>query len=96
MNNVNVTEIKGTDSMNNSRVTINDNFKTLADAVNDIGGLINDNEIGNQASSEFKGAEASIGGVTLREGSIRIGSVALDANDFEAIRSIINDYLAQH
>lgn len=94
MNDINVTKIKGTDSMNNSRVTINDNFNTLAEAINTIGDLINGDEIGNQASSNFKGAEASIGGVTLREGSIRIGSVALDANDFEALRAIINNYLA--
>ena len=87
--NVTVTEILGTDSMNNSRVTINNNFKTLAQTINQMGLLFNGNEIGSQ-TSEFSGSKATIGGVTIENNSIKIGSSSLDATSLAALLQFTN------
>lgn len=70
---VNVTTILGTDSMNNSRVTINNNFELLAQSVNAISDFFNGNAIGSTNSS-FTGASLTAGGVSISGGSIQIGN----------------------
>lgn len=90
--NVTVTEILGTDSMNNSRVTINNNFKTLAQTINQMGLLFNGNEIGSK-TSEFSGSKATIGGVTIENNSIKIGSSSLDDTSLAALLQLINNGL---
>jgi len=89
--NVTVTEILGTDSMNNSRVTINNNFNTLAQTINQMGLLFNGNEIGSQ-TSEFSGSKATIGGVTIENNSIKVGSTVLGVADFSTLRTMIDNY----
>ena len=87
--NVTITEILGTDSMNNSRVTINNNFSTLANTINQMGLLFDGNAIGSNSTSEFKGVKANIGNVIIENGSIRIGSTTLNGEDFARIKELI-------
>lgn len=71
---VTVTEILGTDSMNNSRVTINNNFNTLATAINNISNLVSTTQIGNATTIDLQGKSATIGGVTINNGAVQIGT----------------------
>lgn len=82
--NITVTEILGTDSMNNSRVTINNNFKTLATAVNTIGRLVSDDEIGSPTTA-LKGSSLQTGDVTVNSQGVRIGDYLLTSEHIQKI-----------
>lgn len=86
---VTVTEILGTDSMNNSRVTINNNFKTLASSINSLTQVINANTstIGGRGIN-FEGDTALIHG-SINANSINLGSAALDGQTLQALLKLL-------
>lgn len=86
---VTVTEILGTDSMNNSRVTINNNFKTLASSINSLTQVINTNTstIGGTGIN-FKGDNALISG-SVNANSINLGSTALNEQTLKALLALL-------
>lgn len=91
MANITVTEILGTDSMNNSRVTINNNFKTLAQAVNDLSSVVTPTEIGT-FNTAIKGSSITIGSsnnVIINNNGIHIGTNGA-VLDEELLTTIIN------
>lgn len=77
--NITVTEILGTDGMNNSRVTINNNFRVLAQAINTIGQLVSADEIGSTTTA-LKGSTLQIGNITINSNGITIGDNTLTAD----------------
>ena len=48
---ITVTQILGTDAMNASRITINENFNTVASAINTLQSLVSTNQIGTPTAS---------------------------------------------
>lgn len=84
---VTVTEILGTDSMNNSRVTINNNFKTLASSINSLTQVINANTIGGTGIN-FEGDNAVIRG-SVNANSINLGSAALNEETLQALLALL-------
>lgn len=82
--NITVTEILGTDSMNNSRVTINNNFKTLATAINAIGRLVSNDEIGSP-TTPLRGRELRVGDVVVTTQGITIGEYTLTSEHIQKI-----------
>lgn len=88
---VTVTEILGTDSMNNSRVTINNNFRTLATAINNISNLVSSNQIGDATTVDFFGKSAVIGGVSISSNAIQIGSSSLDGASLAALLQLLEN-----
>ena len=83
---VTVTEILGTDSMNNSRITINNNFSALATSVNEILKVVDiesaSTTIGGTGVN-FNGNNATfqnnVSATTLTLGNITIDQSQLDA-----------------
>lgn len=73
---VNVTEILGTDSMNNSRVTINNNFKNLAKSISSIVNIISGNTIG-VSGVKFIGDSVNVSG-EVQANSLKLGDTPLD------------------
>lgn len=86
--NITVTEILGTDSMNNSRVTINNNFKTLATAINTIGRLVSDSEIGSPTTA-LKGSELRVGDVVVTAQGVTIGEYTLTSEHIQKIQQLM-------
>ena len=86
---VTITEILGTDSMNNSRVTINNNFRTLATAINNISNLVSSNQIGEATTVDFYGKSATVGGVVISNNAIQIGNSSLDASALASLLELI-------
>lgn len=86
---VTVTEILGTDSMNNSRVTINNNFQTLASSINSLTQVINANTstIGGTGIN-FEGDSALIRG-SINANSINLGSTALDEHTLQELLALL-------
>lgn len=80
---VTVTEILGTDSMNNSRVTINNNFRTLAESINSIANIISGNTIG-VSGVEFVGDSVNVSG-EVKGNSLKLGNTALDEQTLAAL-----------
>lgn len=80
---VTVTEILGTDSMNNSRVTINNNFRTLAESINSIANIISGNTIG-VSGVEFVGDSVNVSG-EVKGNSLKLGSASLDEQTLAAL-----------
>lgn len=98
---VTVTTILGTDSMNNSRVTINNNFKTLADSINNIAEFFPvANQFGSNTltvtASTVNAASAVItndikvgNGVKLSTNGLTIGSELLDETKLTALLNLL-------
>lgn len=75
---IRVTEVLGTDSMNNSRITINNNFKTLADAINKIDTALH--------SSIDMGA---VSAESLSAQTLHLGDVSLNAEQLQQLLALI-------
>lgn len=76
---IRVTEVLGTDSMNNSRITINNNFKTLADAINKIDTALHSSIDMGTVSAESLSAQ-----------TLRLGDVSLDAEHLRKLLAHIS------
>lgn len=68
-----ITEILGTDGLNESRITINNNFKICQDAINELSGIV---RIGETSNTIGDGSTAIVGG-TLRLGNVVLTSEQL-------------------
>lgn len=68
-----ITEILGTDGLNESRITINNNFKICQDAINEIVELVHTGE----ASNIIGDGNTAIVGNTLRLGDVVLTSEQL-------------------
>lgn len=88
--NITVTEILGTDSMNNSRVTINNNFRVLAQAINTIGQLVSADEIGSTTTA-LKGSTLQIGNIAINSNGITIGDNTLTADHIAKLIRLFDD-----
>jgi len=86
--NITVTEILGTDSMNNSRVTINNNFRVLAQAINTIGQLVSADEIGSTTTA-LKGNELRVGDVVVTTQGVTIGEYTLTSEHIQKIQQLM-------
>lgn len=82
---IRVTEILGTDSMNNSRITINNNFRTLSDTINKLESEIRSSiEMGDVVAS-------SVTSETLvASDRLEIGGVQLDGETLSALIALLN------
>lgn len=91
MANITVTEILGTDSMNNSRVTINNNFNALATAVNDLMNVVTATSVGT-TNTALAGSSLTIGSsneIVINSSGIHIGTTGA-VLDEELLETIIN------
>lgn len=84
---ITVTEIKGTDAMSASRITINNNFTMLASAINDI--PVNGTTIGG-ATYTLNGANVVVGG------SLQIGSTTLNETELGMLKQLIENQTSQN
>lgn len=94
MANITVTEILGTDSMNNSRVTINNNFKTLAQAIDTLNSVVTPSEIGNVQSVALKGSSVTVGSnneIIINSNGIHMGAGVLDEELLTTIIEFFNN-----
>lgn len=82
---IRVTEILGTDSMNNSRITINNNFRTLSNTINKLESEIRSSiEMGDVVAS-------SVTSETLvASDRLEIGGVQLDGETLSALIALLN------
>jgi hypothetical protein len=72
--NIIVTEILGTDSMNNSRITINNNFKTLADSIKQL-----------ERNLQQSFPSITTDSLTISGGTLVLGNVSLTSAQLQAL-----------
>lgn len=76
---IRITEILGTDNMNNSRITINNNFKTIAETIN---------RLDNQIHTEIAMGSISAENLTLSNG-LKIGNTELTEDQLQQLLALI-------
>ena len=76
---IRITEILGTDNMNNSRITINNNFKTIAETIN---------RLDSQIHTEITMGSVSAETVTLSS-ALKIGSTELTEDKLQQLLALI-------
>lgn len=76
---IRITEILGTDNMNNSRITINNNFKTIAETIN---------RLDNQIHTEIAMGSISAENLTLSNG-LKIGNTELTEDQLQQLLTLI-------
>ena len=82
---IRVTEILGTDSMNNSRITINNNFRTLSDTINKLESEIRSSiEMGDVVASSVTSE------TRVASDRLEIGGVQLDGETLSALIALLN------
>lgn len=77
--NIIVTEILGTDSMNNSRITINNNFKTLADSIKQL-----------ERNLQQSFPSITTDSLTISGGTLVLGNVSLTSAQLQALLALLN------
>lgn len=77
--NIIVTEILGTDSMNNSRITINNNFKTLADSIKQL-----------ERNLQQSFPSITTDSLTISGGTLVLGNVSLTSTQLQALLTSLN------
>ncbi len=83
---VTITEILGTDSMNNSRITINNNFATLAASINTLANFIDPANGGTVGSTNatFTGSQLTVTNATVT-GVLKVGNTEIDGATLQAL-----------
>lgn len=76
---IRITEILGTDNMNNSRITINNNFKTIAETIN---------RLDNQIHTEITMGSISAENLTLSNG-LKIGNTELTEDQLQQLLALL-------
>lgn len=76
---IRITEILGTDNMNNSRITINNNFKTIAETIN---------RLDNQIHTEITMGSVSAETVTLSN-TLKIGNTELTEEQLQQLLALL-------
>lgn len=88
--NVTTTEILGTDSMNNSRVTINNNFKSLAETINSIGNYFPGVDQFGTSTMTITASSITASNV-IAKNFVRIGNTTLNEQQLIVILNHLNN-----
>lgn len=87
---IQLTQLKGTDSISSNRITINDNFNILKDNLNDLISILDTNTGLLDNSTGFANGTIKTTGLTITTGNLSLNSGFINLGNSKLSRSVVS------